>query len=441
MNTDKAIKKAEEERDELVEQAEALLEDSDGELSDEQKEEFNQLKEKAEEKNEYISAKKWQEQEKARQAQPYEKQVASEKEVKRFSMSEFMMSVHPGMRDELDEKTYSFYTDLSKRGKEQARDAGAELQGGQSKVIPYDVLKKPENDSGYRADLTVGTEGTDIVFTEDGGFIDQLNERMVLTNLGTDFMTGLTGDVKFPRETNAPTATWEGETDANAESTPTFDNVSLSPNRVGTFIDVSNQAILQTNPAIDARIERQLVGAIQRELERVAIEGSGASPIPEGILNTTGIGSADVGTNGGAQTWANWIDNETEVSQDDADIGSLAYLTNAKVRGQAKQTFIDTGSGRTIWPVNANEVNGYPVGVTNLVPDDLTKGTGTALSALIFGNFNDLIVAQWGGLEVLVDPFTQATSGMTRMVINVYADIAVLHAESFSATQDIDTTA
>lgn len=435
------LKQEIEERDDLVKKAEALVDNADGELTGEDREKFNDYKEQIEAKDEYIAAKRWQEQEQARQARPHSPDAADKKEAKRFSMSEFMMSVHPNMRDNIDKKTLSFYDDLSKRGKEQARAAGAELQGaGASKVIPYDVLRA-SRDSGFRADLTVGTEGTDIVFTEDGGFIDQLNERMVLTSIGADFMTGLTGDVKFPRETNAPTATWEGETDANAESTPTFDNVSLSPKRVGTFIDVSNQAILQTNPAIDARIERQLVSAIQRELERVAIEGSGSAPIPEGILNTTGIGSADVGTNGGAQTWNNWVDNETEVAQDNADIGSLAYLTNAKVRGQAKQTFVDTGSGRTIWPVNATEVNGYPVGVTNLVPDDLTKGTGTALSALIFGNFNDLVIAQWGGLEVLVDPFTQATSGMTRMVINVYADIAVLRAESFSATADIDTTA
>lgn len=433
------IKKEIEERDDLVKQAEALIDESDGSLNEEDREKFEDLKNKIDAKDEYIAAKKWQEQKAAQSATPYEKNNAGEEqELSKFSMSEFLMSVHPNMADNLSPEKLDFYQELNRHGKQSGKDHGIKYEGN-GKILPFEVLNAKRD--GYRADLTVGTEGTDIVFTTDGGFIDQLNERMVLTSIGADFMTGLTGDIKFPRETNAPTATWEGETDANAESTPTFDNVSMSPKRVGTFIDVSNQTLLQTNPAIDARLERQLVGAIQRELERVAIEGSGSAPIPEGIINTTGIGSNDVGTNGGAQTWGSWVGNETEVAIDNADIGNLAYLTNAKVRGQAKETIVDSGSGRFIWPVNANEVNGYPVGVTNLVPDDLTKGTGTALSALIFGNFNDLIIGQWGGLEVLVDPFTQATSGMTRMVINVYADVAVLRAESFSATQDIDTTA
>lgn len=436
-NIDQAIKKAKEERDDLIQKAEALVNESDGSLEGDQKEQFDSYKEEIKSKEEYIAAKQWQGQQRAKEADDHDKNNSGEqKELSKFSMSEFLMSVNPTQRDKLNSKKLGFYDELSKQGVEDTKDAGISVGSINGKVLPKALLQ-----SGFKNDLTITTEGGDITFDEDGGFIDQLNERLILTNVGADFLTGLTGDVKFPRETNAPTATWEGETDPNAESTPTFDNVKLSPKRVGTFIDVSNQALLQTNPAIDARINRQMVNAMRRAIETAAINGSGTAPEPEGILNTTGIGSADVGTNGGAQTWGHWVDNESNVANANADMGSLAYLTNSKVRGQAKQTIVDSGSGRFIWPVNATEVNGYQVGISNLVPDDLAKGTGTGLSALIFGNFNDLVIGQWGGLEVLVDPYTQATSGMTRMVINVYVDVAVLRAGSFSATQDIDTTA
>lgn len=431
------IKKEIEERDDLVAEAEALIDGVDGSLSDEQKSKFDALKNQIDSKDEYIAAKKWQEQQQAKNAVPYEKNNSGEqKELNKFSMSKFLMSVDPQMSKNLSSEDKAFYAELHQEGVKDSKAAGLTTGNIEGSVIPRNLLT-----SGFRNDLTMGTESGDITFDQDGGFIDALKNRLVLTGLGTDFLDGLSGDVKFPRESNVLSATWEGETDDNAEETPTYDNVKMSPKRLGFFVDVSRQSLLQTNPAIDARISRNMVNAVQRGIEAAAINGSGAGAIPEGILNTTGIGDVGVGTNGGAQAWSHWVDNETEISQDNADMGSLNYLTNAKVRGQAKQTLVDAGSGRYLWPVNANEVNGYGVGISNLVPSDLTKGTGTGLSALIFGNFNDLVIGQWGGLEVLVDPYTQATSGIVRMIINLYADVSILRAESFSATQDIDASA
>jgi HK97 family phage major capsid protein len=429
--TEKLMRSAIEEREELVARAESLVDGSDGTMNEDTHKEYENLIGEIKDKDRYIDAKKWQLSKQAENTVEVNNS-GERKEMQKFSWSKFLMSAHPTLQKNLG-KEKGFYDELDLQGRREAKQANVDLQGSGS-ILPLQAMKA----SGFRGDLTVGTEGEDVVFEQDGGFIDKLNEAMVLTNLGADFLTGLSGDTRWPREANAPTGTWEGETDANAEHTPTFDKVSMSPKRVGTFVDVSNQAILQTNPSVDARVQRQLVSAIQRAIELAAINGSGTAPIPEGILNTTGIGSADIGTNGGVQTWPAWVANETNVAAENADIGSLGYLTNTKVRGQAKTTIVDAGSGQFLWPVNATEVNGYPVGITNLVPSNLTKGTGTGLSALIFGNFNDLIIGQWGGLEVLVDPFTQATAGITRMVINVYADVAVLRPTSFSATQDID---
>lgn len=437
-NLDQQIKNAVEKRDDLIQKAEALINDSDGSLEGEKKQTFDSYKEKIDEYDNYIAAKKWQAQENAKRASDHENKQVEQRDTQ-FSMSKFLMSVDPQLAKNLSDKDKGYYDELHQQGIKECKDAGITTGEIEGNVLPHSFMSQRRNQVNNA--VTIGTEGSDITFDTDGGFIDSLKDRLVLTGLGTDFLDGLTGDVKFPRESNNLSATWEGETDANAEETPTYDNVSLSPKRLGFFVDVSRQSLLQTNPAIDARIERNMINAVRRALETAAINGSGTDPIPEGILNTTGIGSNDIGTNGGAQTWGNWVDNETSVAADNADMGSLAYLTNAKVRGQAKQTIVDSGSGRYIWPVNATEVNGYPVGVSNLVPSSLSKGTGSGLSALIFGNFNDLVIGQWGGLEVLVDPYTQATSGIVRMIINMYADVAVLHPESFSATQDIDTTA
>jgi HK97 family phage major capsid protein len=129
------------------------------------------------------------------------------------------------------------------------------------------------------------------------------------------------------------------------------------------------------------------------------------------------------------------VDLETAVAVDDADIGSLGYLTNAKGRGLLKQTVKDSGSGNYVW--EDGSVNSYDARVTNLITE--TASGAPEESPLIFGNFADLMMGMWGGIEILVDPFTQATSGMTRLVTNVYADVQIMHDESFSYAE-IETT-
>jgi hypothetical protein len=61
-------------------------------------------------------------------------------------------------------------------------------------------------------------------------------------------------------------------------------------------------------------------------------------------------------------------------------------------------------------------------------------------SAIIFGNFADLIIGMWGGLDLMVDPYTGSTAGTVRVVTLQDVDIAVRRAESFSAMVDALTT-
>ena len=90
---------------------------------------------------------------------------------------------------------------------------------------------------------------------------------------------------------------------------------------------------------------------------------------------------------------------------------------------------------------NANDpLNGFSVGYSNHVPSNLTKGSGTDLSALIFGNFNDLVIGQWGGMDILVNPFTKGKEGITELIATMYTDVAVLRPQSFAAILDIITS-
>lgn len=309
--------------------------------------------------------------------------------------------------------------------------------------IPLDVLTA--NVRGEQRDLTVGTAtaGGNTVATNllAGSFIELLRNRMALPGLGARMLTDLNGNIAIPRQTGGATAYWVGEGTAPTESQQAFDQVAMTPKTVAGFTDMSRQLLLQSSIDVEAFVRYDLATTLALAIDLAAIAGSGSSNQPRGVLNTSGIGSVAGGTNGAAPSWANIVGLETAVANNNADVGSMGYLTNSKVRGKLKLTEKFTGTnGDPIWE-KSNEMNGYSAAVSNQVPANLTKGTASAIcSAIIFGNWADLIIGMWGGLDVLVNPYILSGTGSVRIEAFQSVDTVVRHAESFAAMVDALTT-
>jgi HK97 family phage major capsid protein/HK97 family phage prohead protease len=291
-------------------------------------------------------------------------------------------------------------------------------------------------------DLAVGTPSaggylvaTDLLATN---FIDMLRNRLVVMSAGAQMLTGLVGNIAIPRQTGGATAYWVAEGVAPTESQPTFDQVVMSPKTVAAFTDINSQLLLQSSISVEMMVRDELAKTIAAAIDLAAINGSGSGAEPRGVLNTTGIGDVAGGTNGAAPTWAHIVALETLISVANADVGSMVYVTNAKVRGKLKTTTKVATSGDTmVWENNDAPVNGYRALVSNQVPSNLTKGTSVGVcSAIIFGNWSDLIIGQWGALDLMVDPYTQATSRVVRVIAHQNVDIAVRHPQSFAAMKD-----
>ena len=288
-------------------------------------------------------------------------------------------------------------------------------------------------------DLTVGTAtaGGHTVSTDllSGSFIDMLRNKMTVMDLGATMLTNLNGNVAVPRQTGGSTAYWVAESGAVTESAQAFDQVSMSPKTVGAFSDLSRKLLLQSSIDIENFVRNDLATTLAIEIDRAAIHGSGSSNQPAGILATSGIGDVAGGTNGAAPTYAHIVGLETQVAQDNADTGSLNYLTNSKVRGKLLQTEKASNTAQFVWGDN-NTMRGYNAAVSNQVSSTLTKGNQSLSSAIIFGNWNDLLVGMWGGLDIAVDTSTGSASGTVRIVSLQDIDLAVRHAESFAAMKD-----
>jgi len=249
-------------------------------------------------------------------------------------------------------------------------------------------------------------------------------------------LTDLNGNIAIPRMTGGATGYWVGEGNAPTESQQAFDQVTLSPNTVAAYTEFSRKLLLQSSMDIEALVRGDLARVLALAIDYAAINGSGSSNQPKGILNQTGIGAVVGGTNGLAPIWSHVVDLETEVAIDNAAIGSLHYLTNTRVRGKLKQTEKAASTANFIWS-EGGELNGYSTAVSNQVPSNLTKGSSSGIcSAILFGNFADLLIGMWGGLDIQVNPYSLDTTGSVRVTAFQDCDIAIRHPESFAAMVD-----
>jgi HK97 family phage major capsid protein len=200
--------------------------------------------------------------------------------------------------------------------------------------------------------------------------------------------------------------------------------------------------MVQSDPSVEQIVRDDLLNAIAQKVEDVAIEGGGSNE-PTGITGTSGIGSVAIGTNGGDLTWAAITSLVKEVEVDNAAINgnTLAYLTNPKVKSHMASTS-KVASTDSVMLLDApwDSLYGYRLAVTNNVPSDLTKGTLDPASAMIFGDFSQLMLGFFSTPDVLVDPYTAGSTGAVRIRVMQEMDVAVRHAQSFAACLDIDAS-
>ena len=297
----------------------------------------------------------------------------------------------------------------------------------------------------FKCDITTGSpaNGSNLVATDHlaGEFIDALRANLVISGLGARMMQGLKGDVSIPA-LNAKTAVgFVAENNAPAtEGAPTFRQVTMSPKTLVQHVDIGRKLMMQSDPSVEQIIRDDMTRQFAAKIDQVAIKGGGSNE-PTGILGTSGIGSVAQGANGGAVSFASMVDLEREVAIDNALAGNLAYLTNPKVVAAMRQTGRQASGVEGNFILNdANTLLGYNVASSTLVPSDLTKGTSSGVcSAVVFGNFADLMIGMFGGLDVLIDPYSLSATGAVRVAMYQDIDVAVRHAESFAAVQDITT--
>ena len=337
----------------------------------------------------------------------------TKKEVRQFSLVKAIRAMaNPSDRKAQEEAAFEFECSA-----EAARQYGKDAQGI---MLPAEVLR-----NWNQRDINSSNDSTLIAEDYRGGdFIDVLRNSSSVMQAGATLLRGLQGSVTIPKKTAASSGGWIAtEGAAAAESEFTSGSVTMSPKVIGAFTDVTRLLLQQSSLDVENLIRDDLTQSIATAIDLGALAGSGSSGQPTGISNTSGINTTTFAA--ANPTWAEIVAMESAVANDNALNGSLGYICRPADFGTLKTTEKATNTAQFVVSPD-NTMNGYNVIRSNQV----TSGD------FYFGNFADLLIGMYGGLDITVDPYALSTSGGVRIVALQTVDVAVRHAVSFCKSSD-----
>lgn len=326
------------------------------------------------------------------------------------------------------------------------KEVNAEIEKRTGKAASQNGFFIPAN-LELRTDVNTttatGLVNTGVLYSD---FISVLKNAAVCAQAGATYLTGLVGNLSIPQQTAGATVGWVTEGNATSVSNPAIGSVALTPKTITAFNDLTRKLVLQSSMDVEMFVRQGLATDLAIGIDAAALVGSGVAPIPEGILYNDSITTVDAvsGSAGGALAFDDVVALETAVANGNALLAGakLGYISNTKVRGQLKVTPRHATAGGVGFILDGGQVNGCPFFATNSIPSNLSytassPGAAGSFSAMLFGNWADLIIALWGALEVRVDPYTLSSSGGVRVVVFQDADVKVRHTASFARMFDI----
>jgi HK97 family phage major capsid protein len=335
----------------------------------------------------------------------------SEAEQRRYSLRR-AVAVAAGL-----EPPQSFESDVSE---EIARQLPPSYQRRGGLFIPT-LLSRAALDSH-----TAG-KGIELVGEQAGPFISALRKRALVLRLGARLVTGLRGSVGFPRQDTAGTAAWVSDNPGSDYPTSnlTLSQVPMRPKLLVSVTSFSRQLLVQSTPSVDDVVADDMAQSSAGALDLAAVHGSGVGNEPLGLYNNPEV-IAEVDF-AGSPTMEKVVEMETAVAVQDGetDPETAGYLTTPEVRERAKLT--EEASDARLWLDGT--MNDHRAEATNQLSKEL--GTGSDEHAMVYGIWSELLVGEWGAIEVLANPYTLAGKGLVQVTSFYLADVAPRHPESF----------
>ena len=264
-------------------------------------------------------------------------------------------------------------------------------------------IQLPVEERGDAVAATVATDGKEIVATDKLNILSPLMGKSILAEAGATFLTGLVGNISIPNYTGS-TCGWKGELEAADNGKGTFGSVELSPKRLTAYIDISKQFLTQDSVGAEEMLRADIVNSLVAKLEQTIFgDAAGDNTKPAGIFN---------GAEVAAPSYQGVCEAEAAVTDYS---GEKRFVMSPTAKSAFKQATISGTKSDLRLLLEDGEVDGYPV----------SDSSNVVAGGYAFGDFSELVVAQWGGIDIVVDPYTLATKNAIRLVINAYFDAKV----------------
>lgn len=281
--------------------------------------------------------------------------------------------------------------------------------------------------------------------------IEALKAQSVVIQSGATVMDGLTGSpVQIPSQTASATAYWIGENSAITASQLTIGQKTAQPHKCAALVKVSNELIMLSNPGAETLVRQDITDALQLAIDIAALRGSGAGSEPRGVVNTTNVLDLNLGADGARADFTDMDKLAGLVEDQNALRGNLGYIMHPKVKRLLRQERIaqftsQTDGSYVLLPMSDSDLSrlmAYPFKSTTQIPTNLTKGSGENLTEIYFGNWKDLVIAMWGGLQIATSNVAGDNNGgafssdQTWIRAISLVDIVLRHVQSFAFTNE-----
>ena len=269
---------------------------------------------------------------------------------------------------------------------------------------------------------------------------DRLRQKVLVRQMGATVLGGMTGNFAIPRLNQSAQAQWIPEGGTITATDPAFDQILFTPKHCGGIVSISRNMIQQPSYDVATLVENDLAKVLAVALDQAALNGSGNND-PLGLLTTgSGITVVSGGTNGSAPTWGNIVTLIKAVDQSNALDGSLGFITNARAVAAMRTTpKVSSDTIGNFIMTEPDELAGYKLGSTQNMPNTYTKGSGTGLSGIVFGDWSMLVLAFWSELDILLNPYdpTAYASGGLLIRAMMTANVNTRHPQAFAALTDV----
>lgn len=335
---------------------------------------------------------------------------------------------------EKETQRYSLFNAVRAVADKNWANAGFELEA--SRAIAQKLGKTPDPHKFYipfevqqrqmpvKRDLTAasGSGGGYLVATENMSFIELLRNRSVAYRMGARRLSGLVGNVTVPKQTAAATAYWlSSESTQITEGNQTFGQMALSPKTVGAYTEISRQLLLQSSPDAESIVTMDLATVCGLAVDVGVLRGSGSSGEPTGIVNTSGIGTLASGTD---FAYADILEFQSDVAAANVIPVSGGYVTTPAIAAlaMARSRFANTDT--PLW--EGNLWDGRMAGFQAMSSNQMSSAT------MLFGDWAQVVVGEWGVLEVEVNPYANFQAGIVGIRAMVSMDVGLRYAAAFS---------